>query len=737
MIATTINAQEVTLKIVDNSNKNTLSGINYKYGDKMGISNNDGEITINYNSNLSLSLYTPDYGYKFFTPQEVSAFIENKTIPLKNYFKNLQPLDVIAVRNPQSNQAMSLQLNYIDKMSHDAGAILQRDAAISTIKKSGGYGFDPVFRGFKYDQLNIVLDGAQSATAACPNRMDPPTSQMAPNMIGKIEVLKGPYALRFGTGFGGTVNFISDPLSYSEKGKIYGRASSAYESNGNNMRGETQIGFKNKRLNFSLFGAWSQGNDYQSGSGDTIQSDYQRGSFGSKLGIKIKDNQFVELSAIYNRARNVDYAALPMDLINDDTWLLNAKHSIYFSNKKIQSIKTTLYGSTVDHLMDNSLKVLNPRMMDASTGAQTMNYGGRSEGMWVFNNGKLYAGIDSRTETASGTRTRDILMGPMTGKVFYDNVWQDGQISKYGAFGEYQLKKGKNQYVLSGRLEMNTAIGHDLDAAYEEIYGANSITQINPNLSFGYERKINDKFSGSIWAGRVQRSGGLAERFINFFPIGQDPYEVVGNLNLKAEKNNQIDLVLKRETKMSMIKLNIFGSYLQDAITAYIDTTLSPKLANSPGVRVMTNVKEAVKTGFEFNWNQVITKHINHQFSVAYTYAQNLVTNEAFPEIAPMDIRYSLLGNIVKDKLKPELTFRHVVKQNRISNEYGETVTPAFTLLDFGFSYEIKKNFKFNAGVNNIFNANYYEHLTRNIKGTTTPIYAVGRNFFGALSIVF
>ncbi|MEZ5022434.1 MAG: TonB-dependent receptor plug domain-containing protein [Chitinophagales bacterium] len=70
---------------------------------------------------------------------------------------------------------------------------------------------DPVLRGFKYDQLNIVMDGVQSATAACPNSRIPPTSQMAPNMLDRIEILKGPHALRYGSGFGGTINFISNP----------------------------------------------------------------------------------------------------------------------------------------------------------------------------------------------------------------------------------------------------------------------------------------------------------------------------------------------------------------------------------------------------------------------------------------------------------------------------------------------------------------------------------------------
>ncbi len=109
---------------------------------------------------------------------------------------------------------------------------------MSAIPKGGNYGFDPVFRGFKYDQLNIVLNGAQGATAACPNRMDPPTSQMAPNVTERIEILKGPHALRYGNGFGGTINFVPEALQFNTGQEFYGRVSTGCETNGNVRRSE-------------------------------------------------------------------------------------------------------------------------------------------------------------------------------------------------------------------------------------------------------------------------------------------------------------------------------------------------------------------------------------------------------------------------------------------------------------------------------------------------------------------
>lgn len=66
-----------------------------------------------------------------------------------------------------------MEVRNSDKLSHDAGDFLSQSAFIGGIRKSGSYGFDPVLRGFKYDQINIVMDNGLSATAACPNRMDP------------------------------------------------------------------------------------------------------------------------------------------------------------------------------------------------------------------------------------------------------------------------------------------------------------------------------------------------------------------------------------------------------------------------------------------------------------------------------------------------------------------------------------------------------------------------------------
>ena len=101
-------------------------------------------------------------------------------------------------------------------------------------------------------------------------------------MVDKVEILKGPHALRYGTGFGGTINFVPAKLNFTEETDVYGRVSVGYESNSNVYRSEGLIGVSTEKYNLGFFGSWSQGDDYKSGNGTVIPADFQRGSFGTK-----------------------------------------------------------------------------------------------------------------------------------------------------------------------------------------------------------------------------------------------------------------------------------------------------------------------------------------------------------------------------------------------------------------------------------------------------------------------
>ena len=301
------------IRLLDQESSLPIIGATFTYGDQTGVSNVDGNIEFQYRKGVSMNFSHINYGKWSLIDAEVLQMIEEKVFYRRPIIVNLYPITVIALRK-NTSPIENVTLDYQERLAHDGASVLNQNPALNSIRKGGNYGFDPVFRGFKYDQLNVVLNGAQSATAACPNRMDPPTSQMAPNMVDRIEVLKGPHALRYGTGFGATINFVPTKLRFVEENDFYGRISNGFEGNGTVLRNEGQLGFNGKKHDIAVFASWSQGNDYTAGNGQTIAADFNRGSFGTNLGFKLSEDNLLRVSATYNVARDADFPALPMDL---------------------------------------------------------------------------------------------------------------------------------------------------------------------------------------------------------------------------------------------------------------------------------------------------------------------------------------------------------------------------------------------------------------------------------------
>lgn len=729
--------ENIVLQLIDEDTEMPVSFAHYTIGAEKGVSDAEGKISIAINPDDELQLSHVLYGNLYFKAEELSKLKSNGRLKLKQLEITLQPAVVMGVHT-QKYPDEQLEINYQDLLSHDAGAFLEKSPAISSIKKSGSYGFDPVFRGFKYDQLNIVIDGGQSATAACPNRMDPPASQISLNMMDRVEVLKGPHSLRYGNAFGGTFNFVSPDPEFTETLTPFGRASVNYEGNGGIFRTEGALGIRNKWSNVKAFGAHSQGGNYKDGEGNDVPSTFKRSSFGTNLDFKLGKAQAMSISATNNIAKDVDFPSLPMDLRSDNTLLLNARHQVHFSSSTFSSLNTMVYGSFVDHEMDNLDKVLDPRESNAVTIAKTGTFGGRTEGKINFSKGWIYAGADLRITSQEGSRLREILVGPMMGNTFTDNVWQDGKMQQIGVFGEFHLNAMGNHIVSAIRFDNNQSEILDPDPKFIGETGDSAQQYLNTSFSFGFTRNISANTSVGLWIGRAQRSGSLTELYINYFPVGLDAYEMLGNPNLKPEINNQADANIKWQSDRSVIDLNAFVSYMTQFISSEIAEGVSPRMKKSPGVRRYINIDKAIMTGFEASWMQQLPFKLASRLSIAYTLGEDLTTQKPLPEIPPFEINLGIHGKFFKDKLKPELFIRQAFDQYRVSETFGETKTSAFTLVNVKASFALNKYLHLAAGVNNLFNISYYEHLSRAMRiDNGRPLHAPGTNVFGTVTVRF
>jgi iron complex outermembrane receptor protein len=217
------------------------------------------------------------------------------------------------------------------------------------------------------------------------------------------------------------------------------------------------------------------------------------------------------------------------------------------------------------------------------------------------------------------------------------------------------------------------------------------------------------------------------ERFINSLPIGLDPYEVVGNPQLRPEANVQLDLLLQYKKDRTDVQLSPFLSWVDDYISTVVDPTLKPMIATSPGVRRYINIDRARLMGVELSAAHWFNDRFGNELTISYTHGTNMDRNEPLPEINPFDIRYTLKGQMLKGRLTPTATLRHTAAQNRVSEAFNERTTAAFTLVDLGLVLKVKDAWNLSCAVQNLFDVAYREHLSRYIR-PTLPLNSMGRN---------
>lgn len=74
-----------------------------------------------------------------------------------------------------------------------------------------------------------------------------------------------------------------------------------------------------------------------------------------------------------------------------------------------------------------------------------------------------------------------------------------------------------------------------------------------------------------LFFGWVQCSGSFIECFINYFFVGIDFFEMLGNLQFLLEVNYQVDLIFEWCMEVMAFKVDVFVGYLQDYIFFVID----------------------------------------------------------------------------------------------------------------------------------------------------------------------
>jgi iron complex outermembrane receptor protein len=238
--------------------------------------------------------------------------------------------------------------------------------------------------------------------------------------------------------------------------------------------------------------------------------------------------------------------------------------------------------------------------------------------------------------------------------------------------------------------------------------------------------------------GHVTRAAGVTERYFAYAlsPSGL----LVGNPTLDAEKKREIS-----------IGANFGGQIWDGSVTAYYYSIADYILPVFLGSRVImgdeTPVRgfentDATLAGLDFSFRIRPSNRWSIPGSLFYVRGEDQTRGVPLPEIPPLEFalagRWSFPGR-VSGWL--QLGGRYVAEADRIDPDFPEDETPSFTVWHLRGRFDVARYLDIEAGVENLFNEEYWEHLTREAAGNV-PGLIPGQNIpqpgrFGTLALVF
>jgi iron complex outermembrane recepter protein len=612
-----------------------------------------------------------------------------------------------------------------------------------SVIKRGNYATDPSFRAAQYEQLNIQYDGGTKAMNACPNRMDPITTHVIPEEVSKIEIIKGPYTVRYGATFGGVINMVTGKLNADDMG-LHGKVSGGYESNGNSY--VTMLQLQQVTNAYDIVGnvGYRDFGNYEDGSQTEIPSSFRSTDYGLKLGYNFTDSQRIQAHWRQSFGRDVLHAGLPMDTDYDNSSILSLDYKWSNIGDVLKSITAKTYYSYVDHLMSNNLRP-SFMMTGASSAVEATTMGGKVELNWKPTRKlNVFSGIDFIHIARDGGRDREVkIMNGMTlptPRLFYDKVWQDSYIDDIGLFSEAKWSVNNSTIITAGlRMDIVTSNIKDPEADFDAMYLLRKRTEENISTTVSVKKVVSENFMIEAAFGRGVRSANMIERFINHFTVGQDSYEYIGNPNLKAEVNNQFEIGLKGYQNLNnglnkfSYETSFYYSFFDNYIVALEDVSLTRKYMPTlqpVHPKVYQNLDKAYKTGFEVMAKLEFLNDYFFKVEAAYVYAKNKDLNESLPLIPPFNMM--LTAGFEKDKIWANAQYNINSKQSNIANSFGEIETAGYETLDLRFGIKPFKNVSLGVAVLNVFDQTYHNHLNFSFNNQAdfgmVPITEPGRN---------
>lgn len=686
------------------------------------------------------------------------------------------PIPMVAVGKTYLDQR-SASGNVIDEIANLPGI-----SAVTT----GPNVSKPFIHGLGYNRVVTLQDGIRQEGQQWGDEHGIEVDQ---NSIDRIEVIKGPASLTYGSdAIGGVVNLIS-PTPVSE-GKILGSVQGIYGTNQGLLNGSFRLYGNQNGLVWGTIISAKEGKNYQNQHDGRVYA----------TGFKEKDAR-----AMVGLNKSWGYSYLNASLYDDLQDIPNGSRDSVSRQFTKQITEADLFRPIVSPSELNTYAI-------PSLHQHVQLYRIYDNSNFIIGNGNLIVNLgyqfSHRREythpEASDIPGLNLHLSTYTYDVKYNYTFANGYETTVGVNGQYQnntiggatafpipayhqfdigpfaiIKKSFGKLDLSGGIRYDsrsfTGQAAYIDTAsgkFPELYiGSNPTTTPNVISQFTALNKIFSGVSGSFGGSynfsqaflikaniaRGFRAPSIAELSANGPDPGSQIYHV-GNSNFKPEFSVQEDIGAFLTLPGVSASVELFNNNIQNYI--FQQQQLNPD--GTPAVNpafplysIFTYVQSKARiNGGEVSLDIHPLPWLHFQNSLSLTYGQNLGNGGKVPDslkylpfIPPLHTHSELRGTFSKGfskfkNLYAFVGFDHYDAQNRFFSAYGtETYTAGYNLLSAGLGGDLVNQagqsiVKLFIEGTNLANVNYQSNMSRlkyfdnavTAPGVQRGIFNMGRN---------
>lgn len=625
------------------------------------------------------------------------------------------------VETPASVTAVERE-QWLDRGAANVGEALRGRPGLA-VASDGAQGQNPVIRGLKKESVVLLVDGMRLNSAQPAGAI---ASFMSLGMAERIEVVRGPASVLYGTGaLGGAINVLL-PQARFEPG-VQGRGSVEFESVNDGGRGSAVVNASGGDHALMLGASLARIGDYRAPDGEVDRTGYDSESFIGQYRFRLDESQQLRLSLQQHKDRDVWYPGsikphphpqVRSSIVHSPSQrrrLAELGYSRRGSGDAPVNVDVRVYRQEMERNI--AARARGPLARDFSdTNVTFATDGLDARADWLAHPDHLLSfGVNAWEMEASPKR---FIGSPPTFAMGRNDPFNDGRIEAVGVFVQDDMRFGRLNLLAGLRRDWveGTADSVNNGAITSGLSRSDSAT----SGSLGAIYEVSKLLRPYANVSRAFRAGEMRERFES--SPRSDGYYYVGNPQIKPEIATQFEIGVKGADEDLSYAFGAYRTRITDYITGR-DVSGAPgtnrcPAANAGACKETFNLGRAVLVGVEAEarWQALRGQWLTAAYSRVR--GENKDLHEPLFQMPADELSLGWEGRVAPS-WTADATLRLVRRQDRVATVFSrgtEDETAGFATADFGATWQGRGQ-RIRVALKNAFDKPYHEHLTDGVSG--------------------